>query len=151
MRKNITFFLCLFFLTCSKDETRLECDFSEQVCFALDELNLNKKIWIDSNITSYTMNIQFSCYCLAWEPYYVVIQEDVLGSVSGNEEWGYEGRPMTINALFKKIENKIIENPFLFEVNYNSKYGYPEESYFDMDEMIADEEIGYTISNFKIN
>jgi hypothetical protein len=36
-------------------------------------------------------------------------------------------------------------------LQFDENYGYPIDIYFDMDEMIADEEIGYTISNFKIN
>ena len=79
----------------------------------------------------------------------VVIEENSLSSVSGNEEWGYEGRPMTINDLFDVIEDKIIEDPFFYEITYNTEYGYPEYSYFDMVEMIADEEIGYILTNFK--
>jgi len=38
-----------------------------------------------------------------------------------------------------------------FVNSFDENYGYPIDIYFDMDEMIADEEIGYTISNFKIN
>ena len=36
------------------------------------------------------------------------------------------------------------------EINYNKEYGYPVSIYFDMSKMIADEEIGYYISDFKI-
>ena len=48
------------------------------------------------------------------------------------------------------IESKLDEQPEFYEIEYNEEYGYPETLYFDMSKMIADEEIGYNISNFKI-
>jgi hypothetical protein len=62
---------------------------------------------------------------------------------------GYESF-YSINSLFNFIESKLNENPEFYEINYNKEYGYPESIYFDMSKMIADEEIGYYISDFKI-
>ena len=45
----------------------------------------------------------------------------------------------------------LLKEPFQKVLEFNQVYGYPENLYFDMDEMIADEEIGYTISSFKID
>jgi hypothetical protein len=148
MRKTISLIFFLTLISCSKEELKIECEYSEKICSAIEKLSLNKKKWNDFNINSYSMNLRFNCFCLAYDPYSVVIMENNIESVSGNEEWGYEGWPMTIDNIFLEIERKIIDNPFSFEIKYNSKYGYPEESYFDMIEMIADEEIGYQITNF---
>ena len=62
---------------------------------------------------------------------------------------GYESF-YSINSLFNFIESKLNENPEFYEINYNKEYGYPESIYFDMSKRIADEEIGYYISDFKI-
>ncbi len=148
--KYLKLILVFFFIfSCSTKEDPINYVYSEKIDLALNKLIINKNKWIESNINSYSMNIQFSCFCLAYDPYFVVIEENSLSSVSGNEEWGYEGRPMTINDLFDVIEGKIIEDPFFYEITYNTEYGYPEYSYFDMVEMIADEEIGYILTNFK--
>jgi hypothetical protein len=148
MRKTLVFFLCFVLLNCSKNETKIECEFSEKICSALDDLNLNKKKWIDSNITSYAMSFRVSCFCVNSEPYHVTVNENTLDSVAGNDEWGYEGLPLTINKLFDEIEKRIIQEPFSLKVEYDFEYGYPKESFFDMVEMIADDEIGYYISGF---
>ena len=60
-------------------------------------------------------------------------------------------RPKTIEELFNIIDSKLEDDPFSYSLQFDENYGYPIDIYFDMDEMIADEEIGYTISNFKIN
>ena len=147
--KKTVFFVFLFILfSCSKEGLKIDCKYPEKTCSALEELIINKKKWDDFNIKSYSMNLRFSCFCLTNDPYSVVVVENTLESVSGNEDWGYDGWPMTIDNIFLEMEKKIIDNPFSFEIKYNSKYGFPEESYFDMVEMIADEEIGYQITNF---
>lgn len=148
MRIVSILFFCFFILSCSKDETIIECEYSEKMCSAIEELNLNKKKWLDSNTTSYSMSFSVSCFCVFFDPFLVTVNEGVIESVSGNEEWGYEGWPLTVNDLFNEIERRIYEDPFSFKVEYNSIYGYPKDSFFDMVEMIADEEIGYYITDF---
>ena len=64
-----------------------------------------------------------------------------------NEYWDVK----TIEELFNIIDSKLEDDPFSYSLQFDENYGYPIDIYFDMDEMIADEEIGYTISNFKIN
>ena len=150
MKKKFVIILFSFILfSCSKDnEIKLKCGYSEEICSALENLDKNKKKWLNSDIRSYSMSLRFSCYCLAYDPYSIIVLENNLESVSGNENWEYGNWPMTVNDIFEELEGKIIEDPFSFEIKYNSIYGYPEESYFDMVEMIADEEIGYYITNF---
>ena len=57
----------------------------------------------------------------------------------------------SLNELFVIIEKKLSEDPFQYSVKYDESYGFPTDAYFDMDEMIVDEEIGYYVTNFKIN
>ncbi|MDG2371625.1 MAG: DUF6174 domain-containing protein [Flavobacteriaceae bacterium] len=145
--KNILFLFCFIALSCLKDETKNECNYTEKICSAIDELNYNKKKWVDSNITSYSMYFRISCFCVFFDPFSVSILENTIDNVSGNEEWGHE-MVLTINDLFIEIEKRIYEDPFSFQIEYNTQYGYPESSFFDMVEMIADEEIGYYITSF---
>ena len=146
--KKLIFLFCFIILSCSKDETRIECEYTEKICSAIEELNFNKKKWVDSNITSYSMNFRVSCFCGFFDPFSVTVLENTTDKVSGNEEWGYEGLPLTINDLFIEIERRIYEDPFSFQVGYDTKYGYPESSFFDMIEMMADEETGYYVTDF---
>ena len=56
----------------------------------------------------------------------------------------------TIDRIFEFIELKLDDEPEFYDIEYDSEYGYPNYLFFDMSKMIADEEIGYHISNFKI-
>ena len=47
----------------------------------------------------------------------------------------------TVDGLFSFIDEKLSENPFQKTLKFNSKYGYPEEIFYYIDEMIADEDL----------
>ena len=100
--------------------------------------------------TSYSFDLVVSCYCTIQEPYQIQVINGKVAKIKGNEAWGSEGIPTTVDALFDTILKKLGQKPFQFNLEFDSEYGYPSDVYFDMEEMIADEEIGYSISNFKI-
>jgi hypothetical protein len=49
------------------------------------------------------------------------------------------------------IKANVDRKPVKQTLNFNPTYGYPTSVFFDFSEMIADEEIGYEITNFKVN
>ena len=55
----------------------------------------------------------------------------------------------SINDLFKEIEKASNQNVAVLETTYDSFYGFPVKLYIDRDERIADEEMRYSISDFK--
>ena len=128
----------IFFVSCSKEEQLSE-----------------KDLWFSLNIENYEMIQQISCFCFPYEfnlPKCIKVENDEIVLIDGKdpkETVGYESF-YSINSLFYFIESKLKENPEIYEINYNKEYGYPESIYFDMSKMIADEEIGYYISDFKI-
>jgi len=128
----------IFFVSCSKEEQLSE-----------------KDLWFSLNIKNYEMIQQISCFCFPYEfnlPKSIKVENDEIVLIDGKdpkETVGHESF-FSINSLFYFIESKLKENPEIYEINYNKEYGYPESIYFDMSEKIADEEIGYYISDFKI-
>ena len=128
----------IFFVSCSKEDQLSE-----------------KDLWYSLNIENYEMIQQISCFCFPYEfnlPKSIKVENDEIVLIDGKdpkETVGYESF-YSINSLFYFIESKLNENPEFYEINYNKQYGYPESIYFDISKMIADEEIGYYISNFKI-
>ena len=128
----------IFFVSCSKEEQLSE-----------------KDLWFSLNIENYEMIQQISCFCFPYEfnlPKSIKVENDEIVLIDGKdpkETVGYESF-FSINSLFYFIESKLKENPEIYEINYNKEYGYPESIYFDMSKMIADDEIGYYISDFKI-
>ena len=110
----------------------------------------NYMLWKSAEIKSYSFDLMVSCYCTIQEPYQIQVINGKVAQIKGNEAWGIEGIPTTVDALFDTILKKLGQKPFQFNLEFDSEYGYPKDVYFDMEEMIADEEIGYSISNFKI-
>ena len=118
-----------------------------------DELNLQEqeKKWKKQGITDYEFTSQISCFCQSdyTLPKAVVVKNDEIQSINGvayaNLE--YENH-MTIDELFDYIEDRQNKNPVIENLEFDSVYGFPSYIYFDISEMIADDEIGYTITNF---
>jgi len=84
-------------------------------------------------------------------PKYIIVFDGNIKLINGSnpeDTIGYESF-YTINSLFDFIERKLKENPVVFQIEYDQDYGYPISMYFDISEMIADEEMGYNISDFK--
>ena len=118
-----------------------------------DELNLQEqeKKWKKQGITDYEFTSQISCFCQSdyTLPKAIVVKNDEIQSINGvayaNLE--YENH-MTIDELFNYIEDRQNKNPVIENLEFDSVYGFPSYIYFDISEMIADDEIGYTITNF---
>ena len=55
---------------------------------------------------------------------------------------------MIFDEFFDYIEDRQNQNPIIENLEFDSIYGFPSYIYFDISEMIADDEIGYTITNF---
>ena len=120
------------------------------------ELSTAMEKWDNKNFNNYEYTLDVSCYCIYEGPNNIEIKNNVLFRVNGksvtleqlqNEYWDVK----TIEQLFNIIDSKLEDDPFSYSLQFDKNYGYPIVIYFDMDEMIADEEISYTISNFKIN
>lgn len=56
----------------------------------------------------------------------------------------------TIDDVFARLENAYENNAATVDVTYDAQFGYPTSVFIDQSEMIADEEVGYTISNVGI-
>ena len=118
-----------------------------------DELNLQEqeKKWKKQGITDYEFTSQISCFCQSdyTLPKAIVVKNHEIQSINGvayaNLE--YENH-MTIDELFDYIEDCQNKNPVIENLEFDSVYGFPSYIYFDISEMIADDEIGYTITNF---
>lgn len=152
MIKKIFLLSLVFFYSCSEAENLHIVDPVDM------EVNIALEKWNNKAIDSYTFDLSVSCFCMfeTMPPWTIKVVNNKLKTIDGedvteqqleNEYWF----ALTIGELFIIIENKLSANPFIYTSKYDSEYGFPVEIYFDMDEMIADEEIGYSISSFKIN
>ena len=122
----------------------------------LNEFQINLNKWESKNINSYTITLKMSCFCIPTDPIDIKVENNQITEINSapvtseqlNNEYWYA---KTIDELFIFIDEEIIEEPFQQVLEFNETYGFPEYIYFNREEMLVDEEIGYTISSFNID
>jgi hypothetical protein len=121
----------------------------------LDDATTNLNLWNEKKIENYSFSFKRVCYCTLEYvgPNQIVVINGKISTVNGapyNKAERY-GALYTIPELLQVIKENIDRKPVKQTLNFNPTYGYPTSVFFDFSEMIADEEIGYEITNFKVN
>jgi hypothetical protein len=134
---NLTLLFLFWCTACSKTEL-------------IRESNKQERVWSEQNITNYSYTLRVNCYCVIERngPHLIKVTNNKIVSVNGqpyNPE--LTGILPTVNELFDIIQTKLTQKPFQQSLEYHPVLGYPTSVYFDMDERIADEEVGYIIEN----
>lgn len=113
-----------------------------------DELALARAKWADANFEAYEMTITRSCFCPPeWRgPYTTIVEDGVVTSFVIEDLPIAQGEPPTVEGLFELLETAYAEGAARVEATYHEDWGYPLSLYIDTDERMADEEIGYEIS-----
>ena len=139
MRILMVSFFVFFYLACEKDKPDPLIDFE-----------INKNNWESFNINSYTYNFQVSCYCpdeITSPKEVEVIDGEIVivNNTTFNVElhWGV----LSISQLFYVIEEAQKNKAAVIKAEYHEEKGYPVTVYIDQEEMIADEEMGYFVSD----
>jgi hypothetical protein len=140
--KKILLLFCLIFWGCKTVEP-------------LDDVSANLNLWNEKKIENYSYSFKRVCFCpLEYVgPHQVVVQNGKVVTVNGapyNAAERYGSIP-TIPELLQIIKTNVDKNPYKKTLNFNPTYGYPTNVFFDFSQQMADEEIGYEITNFKIN
>jgi len=120
----------------------------------LDDATTNLNLWNEKKVVNYSFSFKRVCFCpLEYVgPHQVVVQNGKVVSVNGapyNAAERYGVIP-TIPELLLTIKTHIDKNPVKKTLNFDQKYGYPTSVFFDFSELMADDELGYEVTNFKI-
>ena len=146
MKKFISIlFISLLFYSCNSIDP-----------IELNEFQMNFNKWKSHDITSYTITLKMSCFCIPTYPIDIKIENNKIKEINNstvtseqlNNEYWYA---KTIDELFIFIDDNIKEEPFEQVLEFNETHGFPEYIYFNREEMLVDEEISYTISSFNID
>jgi hypothetical protein len=129
--------------------TAFQCEEQPPASVSRD-LEENFKLWQESGIRSYSFDLRVICFCPFREPFSIVVRDGVTESISGNDPESYDYIPSTIDQLYLTLQDYLAQDPVTFRAKYHPTYHYPEDVYVDVSEQIADEEMGYMISNFKV-
>jgi hypothetical protein len=140
--KKLLFLFCLSFLGCKTVEP-------------LDDATANLNLWNEKKVENYSFSFKRICFCPVEYvgPQQVVVQNGKVVTVNGAayiSSLRYGVIP-TIPELLLTIKSHIDKKPIRQTLNFNPTYGYPTSVFFDFSEMMADDELGYEVTNFKIN
>lgn len=122
----------------------------------LDDASANLNLWNEKKIENYSFSFKRICFCTLEYvgPNQVVVQNGKVVTVNGaayNSSNNRYGVIPTIPELLLTIKSHIDKKPIKQILNFNPTYGYPSSVFFDFSEQMADDEIGYEVTNFKIN
>ncbi len=125
------------------------------------ELTTNEKIWREEVLKNYDFTLERQCFCPEdWRgPVNIQVRNGTAVSVtyitSGTVVTeGKFDKADTIDKLFKILKDAYAgkgdfeQKADTVNVTYNAQMGYPTTFYIDVSQTIADEEQGYTITNF---
>lgn len=124
-------------------------------CTKTSELDQNTSQltkWKNQKITDYEFTLRVNCFCTIEYvgPHNIVVKNNIIQSVNG-VLYDQVKHPSvkTIEQLFEIIAANLKRKPFSKTLEYDPKYYFPANIFFDISEMVADEEIGYTVTQFK--
>lgn len=104
-----------------------------------------RTLWASNDFSIYEYTITYQCFCPTEElgPFTALVTE---GEVTNLTE-GSTKELATVQALFDMIQEAIDEGAATIEVSYDETTGHPTSVWIDIDEMMADEEHGVTVTD----
>ncbi len=125
---------------------------------ALATLAQNQQKWDALKITHYSMKLNVSCFCAfrSQMPLSVEVNDGrVVSMLDSNGQSVAQFADTfdtynTIEKLFSKLNDALNGGADKTTVEYDTDKGYPQSIYIDYIEKAADDEIGFTVSDFKV-
>lgn len=119
-----------------------------------DEITARELEWKKAAIHQYTYSLRVNCFCPVSivGPHIIKVVADTIVSVNGLPyQPAITGKLPTLPELFSFIRESDAKKPYQRKVQFNNAYGFPESIYYDFSQQIADEEIGYVVTDFTKN
>lgn len=128
---------------------------------AQQQLDANRKKWDSLDINDYSFTLQRNCFCRgdAIRPVNIEVRDGSVtsaryadtGELIPDDRQYNKQSVYNLNAegLFNLVEQGIQSGAAQVDATYDKQYGLPTSIYIDQSTQIADEEMGYTISNFQ--
>ncbi|NQW28320.1 MAG: hypothetical protein HQ474_10450 [Flammeovirgaceae bacterium] len=115
-------------------------------------IHSNLKLWTSHKIDHYQVTQQMRCFCnpTMIVPRLIEVNDGYIVSIDGTEQGGMNKMYKSIPDFFNWIESQMARNPAIATYSFDKDYGFPNEIFFDMDSSMFDEEIRYTLTDFKI-
>ncbi len=124
------------------------------------EITTSERLWKDQGLSNYDFTLNRQCFCPEdWRgPVNIQVRNGTAASVT----YVSSGAPVTegkfdnadtIDKLFTILKNAYAgkgdfeQKAERIDVTYHAQMGYPTTFYIDVSQTIADEEVGYTVTN----
>ncbi len=116
------------------------------------ELDAARERWDAAGLDSYQMTLRRTCFCPSPDytgPFSVTVRGGALASVTLDGARVDSERGETIDGLFDLIEDAYARRARTVAVAFDPELGYPTNLSIDYDVQMADEEIGYMVSDVR--
>jgi hypothetical protein len=120
-----------------------------------DDLDAARERWSAAEIDDYAFTVRRSCFCPPEYsgPYRTTVRDGRIAGVT------MDGRPVsaqqyevpTVVSLFDRLAQAYASGAAEVRASYDARTGHPVEVWIDQDRSMADEETGFTISDFVID
>lgn len=119
-----------------------------------DRLDDARDRWRDRRPALYQFTFRRVCFCLGTDPVVVTVAGDSVTRVSpaaGSDPNRVPPREeiRTVDRLFELLREWEARDPHSKRVSYHDELGYPVEAFFDFEENVADEEMGFEITDLR--
>ncbi|MEM0962791.1 MAG: DUF6174 domain-containing protein [Bacteroidota bacterium] len=107
--------------------------------------------WESTGMDDYTMTVRRTCFCPVPDytgPFQVTVRTGELAEVSLDGSIVEAERGATVASLFDLLRDAYDRQAETVMVEYHPDLGYPISISIDYDTRMADEEIGYTVTDF---
>lgn len=119
----------------------------------IERLKSERAKWNAFTINNYSFDQQLSCFCV-WhmtEKYSVTVSNKTIVAVDDAPvDPELHNHLKTIDATFDYVLQLLAEKPYKINITYHSTFGFITSFDVDRDKRIADEEHGYTFTNFNV-
>jgi hypothetical protein len=122
---------------------------------APDTLATARALWTRSHPASYRYQLRISAFAppSVTQPVIVEVHNGVPFSITPvNPGEPIDATTMakydTVEELFSVIEDAVSRSAESLSASYDATYGFPKETWIDYSRSIADEELGFQVSNF---
>jgi hypothetical protein len=117
------------------------------------EFNAAQQKWRAAGLHDYAFTFYQSCFCIGRQKIRITVKDDKVHSARNISDGAAVkpaevGQPLTLNEIFQKIEEGYAKPADHIRLTLNAEFGYPERVFIDYVEMMADEELSYSISDF---
>ncbi len=116
----------------------------------VDLLSEQRSLWEAQSLTDYTYDVRRVCFCPFREGVRLIVVAGVLTEATDLEtqevleadelQWY-----LTIDGLFDLLQDAYAGDAHQVDVDFDATRGYPTLIFIDYSEMIADEELGFTL------